>query len=80
MRDPRTPSDPIDEQKAGPQVALGEATSVIVTLSQAMLTEGRWEPLARDQGVEDVLERFGVEFGVLTSGPVIALAREDSTH
>jgi hypothetical protein len=38
-----------------------------------MLTERRWEPLAGDQGVEDVLQRFGVEFGVLTSVPVIAL-------
>jgi hypothetical protein len=78
MQDHRTPADPIDEQKVGPQVALREATPVIVTLSEAMLTEGRREPLAGDQGVEDVLERFGVEFGVFTSVPVIALeAREN---
>jgi hypothetical protein len=73
MQDHRPPTDPIDEQKVGPQVALREATPVIATLSEAMHTEGRWEPLAGDQGVEDVLQRFGVEFGVLTSVPVIAL-------
>lgn len=28
-----------------------------------MLTQGRWESLAGDQCVEDVLERFGFEFG-----------------
>jgi len=54
-------------------VALRKATPVILALCEAMLTEGRREPLAGDQGVEDVLERFGVEFGVLTSVPVIAL-------
>ena len=54
-------------------MALGKATPVIFTLSEAMLTEGRWEPLAGDQGVEDVLERFGVEFGVLTSVAVVTL-------
>lgn len=45
----------------------------MATHAEAMLTEGRWEPLAGDQCVEDVLERFGIEFGVLTSFPVIAL-------
>lgn len=45
----------------------------MATHAEAMLTEGRWELLAGDQGVEDVLERFGVEFGVLASVPVIAL-------
>jgi hypothetical protein len=54
-------------------VALREATPVTAALSEAMLTEGRWEPLAGDQGVEDVLKRLGVEFGVLTSVPVITL-------
>jgi hypothetical protein len=37
--DHRTPSDPIDDQKVGSQVALGEAIPVIVTLSQAMRAE-----------------------------------------
>jgi hypothetical protein len=59
-------------------VALREATPVIAALSEAMFTEGRWEFLAGNQGVEDILKRFDVEFGVFTSVPVIALeAREN---
>jgi hypothetical protein len=78
MQDHRTPTDSIDEQEVGSQVALREATPVFATLSETMLAEGRWEPLAGDQGVEDILERFGVELGVLTSVSVIALeAREN---
>lgn len=73
MHDDRAPTDPIDEQKVRSQVALGEATPVTVTYAEAMLTERRWEPLAGDQCVENVLQRFGVEFGVFTSFPVIAV-------
>src|SRR5487761_910696 len=73
MQDNRMPTDSIDEQKVRPQVALSEATPVVGALPEAVLTEGRWQLLARDQGVENVLERFGVEFRVLTSVPVIAL-------
>jgi hypothetical protein len=59
-------------------VALREATPVIAALSEGMFTKGRWEAIAGNQDVEDVLERFGVEFGVLTSVPLIALeAREN---
>jgi hypothetical protein len=54
-------------------VALRKATPVIFALTEAMLTEGRWKPLTGNQGIKDVLERFGVEFGVLTSVPVVAL-------
>jgi hypothetical protein len=78
IQDHGAPTDPIDEKKIGPQVALREATPVIAALSEAMFSEGRWEPLTGNQGVEDVLERFNVEFGVFTSVPVIALeAREN---
>jgi hypothetical protein len=73
MHDHPAPTDPIDEQKVRSEVALGEAAPVAATHTQPMLAEGRWEPLAGDQCVEDVLEGFGVEFGVLTSFPVIAL-------
>lgn len=67
------PTDSMDEQKVGPQVALPEAIPVFATLPEVMLTEGGWQPLAGDQGIEDILERFGVEFRVLTSVPVVAL-------
>ncbi|HEV2269309.1 MAG TPA: hypothetical protein VGR92_07615 [Steroidobacteraceae bacterium] len=78
MQDHRTPTDPIDEKKIGTQVAYREAAPVTVTLSEPMFTEGRWEFLARNQGVEDVLKRLDVEFGVFTRVPVIALkAREN---
>jgi hypothetical protein len=73
VHDHHAPTDPIDEQKVGSQVALREAAPIMATHAEPMLTEGRWEPLAGDQCVEDVLEGFGVEFGVLTSFPVIAL-------
>jgi hypothetical protein len=73
MHDHRALTDPINEQKVGSQVALSKATPVILTLSEAVLTEGRGKPLAGNQGVEDVLKRFGVKFGVLTSVPIIAL-------
>lgn len=72
------PRGAIDEKKVGPEVAFHEATPVIATLSEAMFAEGRWEFLAGNQRVEDVLQRFDVEFGVFTSVPVIALeAREN---
>jgi hypothetical protein len=77
MQDHRAPTDPVDK-KIGPQVALREATPVIAALSEAMFTEGRREFLTGNQGVEDVLKRFDVEFAVFTSVPVIALeAREN---
>jgi hypothetical protein len=38
MQDHRTPTDPIDEEKVGPQVALRKATPVIPAVSEAMLT------------------------------------------
>jgi hypothetical protein len=55
MQDHRAPTDPIDEKKIGSQVALREATPVIGALSEAMFSEGRWEPLTGNQGIEDVL-------------------------
>lgn len=73
MQDHRTPTDPIDKQKVGSKVVLRKATPVILALSEAMFTEDRWKPLGRNQGIKDLLERFGVEFGVLTGIPVIAL-------
>jgi len=78
MQDHRTPTDSIDEQEVGAELALCEATPVFGMLSETMLAEGRRESLAADQGVEDVLKRFGVELRVLTSASVIALeAREN---
>jgi len=78
MQDHRAPTDSIDEQEVGAQLALREATPVFGMLSETMLAEGRRESLAADQGVEDVLKRFGVELRVLTSASVIALeAREN---
>lgn len=73
MHDHRTPTHSIDEQEVGSQVAFREPTPVFATLSETMLAEGRWESLAGNQGVEDILERFRVELGVLTGVSVIAL-------
>ena len=78
MQDHRAPTDPIDKKKIGPQVALREATPVIAALSEAMFAEGGWEFLASNHGVEDVLKRFDVEFGVFTSVPVIALETREN--
>lgn len=78
MQDHRTPTDSIDEQEVGPQVAFSEAIPVFAALRETMLAQGRWQPLAGNQRVEDIFERFGVELGVLLSGSVIALeAREN---
>ena len=78
MQDHRTTTDSIDEQEVGSQLALHEAAPVFSMLSETMLAEGRREPLAGDQGVEDILERFCVELRVLTRVSVIALeAREN---
>jgi len=78
MQDHRARADSIDEQQVGSQVAFPEATPAIAALSETMLAQSRWERLAGDQGVEDILERFGVELSVLASVSVIALeARED---
>ena len=77
MQDHRAPTDSIDEQEVSSQVAFPEPTPVSGTLSETMLAQGRRQPLAKDQGVENILERFGVELGVLTSVSVVALeARE----
>jgi len=73
MHDYRALTNPIDEQKVGSKVAFGEASPVVATHTEAMLTEGRWENVSGDECIEDVLERFGVKFGMLTSFPVIAL-------
>jgi hypothetical protein len=55
-----------------------EAGPVCATLAQAMLAKGRRKILTGDKNVEDVLEGFDVEIGVLASGSVIALeARQD---
>jgi hypothetical protein len=78
MHDHAAPTDPIDEQKVGSQMALNEATPVMAAHTEPMLTEGRWEPLTGDKGVEDVLERFSVEFGVLTSFPIVALETREN--
>ena len=43
MQDHRTPTDSIDEQEVGSQMAFREAAPVFATLSETMLAEGRWE-------------------------------------
>jgi hypothetical protein len=78
MQDHLTPTNSIDEQEVGSQVAFHEATPIVARLAETMLTQGRWKPLACDQGIEDILERFRIELGVLPGVAVIALdAREN---
>ena len=78
VQDHRAPTDSIDEEEVCSHVAFREAIPVFAALSEPMLAQRRWQPLAQDQGVEDILERFGVELGVLASVSVIALeAREN---
>jgi hypothetical protein len=78
MQNHRTPTNSIDEQEVGSQVAFREATPIVATLAETMLAQGRWKPLAGDQGIEDILKRFRVELGVLPGVSVIALeAREN---
>jgi hypothetical protein len=78
VQNDRAPTDSIDEQKVASQMALGKATPFFAPSPETMLAECRWEPTAGDQDVEDVLESFDVEFGVLTSVSVVALeAREN---
>ena len=78
MQDYRTPPDAVDEQEIGSEMALSEAIPGLASPAEAVLAQGRGQPLAQDQGVEDILECFGVEFDVLTSVSIVALeARED---
>ena len=73
VQDHRVPTDSIDEEEVCSQVAFREATPVFATLYEPMLAQRRGQLLARNQGVENILERFGVELGVLASVSVIAL-------
>jgi len=78
MQDHRAPTDSIDEQEVGSEMACREATQVFATFAESMLAEGRWQSFAGDQGVENIFERFRVELDVLTDVSVIALeAREN---
>ena len=73
MHDHRAPAYSIDEQEVGSQMTLGEASPLGTALVEAVRAESRWELLTGNQQVEDVLERFDVEFGMLTSRAIIAL-------
>ena len=78
MHDHRAPTYSIDQQEVGSEMTLCEAGPVCTTLAKAMLAKGRRKLLTGDKNVEDVLEGFDVEIGVLASGSVIALeARQD---
>ena len=59
-------------------MALGEATPVFAARFEPVFSERRWELLTGNQGVEDVLKRFGVEFGVLASVPEIELETREN--
>jgi hypothetical protein len=78
MHDHRAATYSIDQQQVGSEMTLREAAPVCATLAKAMLAKGRRKVLTGDKNVEDVLEGFDVEIGVLASGSVIALeARQD---
>jgi hypothetical protein len=78
VQNDRAPTDSIDEQKVASQMALGKATPFFAPPPQTVLAKCRWESIAGDQDVENMLESFDVEFGVLTSVSVVALeAREN---
>jgi hypothetical protein len=46
MQDHCTPTDSVDEKEVSSQVAFREAIPVAVALSEAMLAQRRWQPLA----------------------------------
>jgi hypothetical protein len=78
MHDHRAPTYSIDQQEIGSEMALRETGPVCATLAKAMLAKGRRKVLTRDKNIEDELEGFEVEIGVLASVSVIALeARQD---
>jgi hypothetical protein len=78
VQNDRAPTNSIDKQKVGSQMALGKATPFFAPRPQTVLAQCRWEPIAGDQDVERILKSFDIEFSVLTSISVVALeAREN---